>query len=159
MEAARLASLADGAQVAAMRRALADYLRPLRGGANLMTERAGAQVDWATWLDDPERHALVGTLDGHAVGYALIRRELRGAAATGVVEELWVEPAARGVGVGEAMMAAVVAWCRGCGCEGIDAAALPGDRAMKGFFETHGLTARLLVMHRRLDPKPVTEKR
>ena len=33
---------------------------------------------------------------------------------------------------------------------GIDATALPGNRATKNFFEAHGFTARLLVMHHAL---------
>ena len=32
----------------------------------------------------------------------------------------------------------------------MDGVALPGDRTAKGYFERHGMTARLLVMHRRL---------
>ena len=39
-------------------------------------------------------------------------------------------------------------------CIGIDATALPGHRATKNFFETHGFTARALAMHRRLDVRP-----
>jgi hypothetical protein len=38
------------------------------------------------------------------------------------------------------------------GAVGIEATALPGDRATKNFFETHGLVARALTVHRRLDP-------
>ena len=34
---------------------------------------------------------------------------------------------------------------------GVDATALPGDRLTKNFFESNGFTARLLIMHRRLD--------
>jgi hypothetical protein len=37
------------------------------------------------------------------------------------------------------------------GCSGVDATALPGNRATKNFFEESGFTARLLVMHHRLD--------
>ena len=42
-------------------------------------------------------------------------------------------------------------WCRSRGCVGIDAVALPGDRHTKNFFETFGLTARAIVVHRNLD--------
>ena len=47
-------------------------------------------------------------------------------------------------------MGLVVAWCRERGCLGIDAAALPGSRATKNFFEESGFSARLLVMHHAL---------
>jgi hypothetical protein len=45
----------------------------------------------------------------------------------------------------------VVAWCRAAGCFGIDSLALPGDRSTKNFFESFGLVARAIVVHRSLD--------
>ena len=65
---------------------------------------------------------------------------------------LYVDPGAREVGVGEAMMDLVLAWSEERGATGIDAVALPGDRATKNFFERFGLTARAIVVHRRLGP-------
>jgi len=44
----------------------------------------------------------------------------------------------------------VLDWCRAHDCRGIDAAALPGNRALKNFFERFGLTARAIVVHRAL---------
>ena len=64
-----------------------------------------------------------------------------------MIDDIFVEDEARGVGVGEAMMADLVAWCTEQGCVGIDAMALPGHRATKNFFEESGFTARKLVMH------------
>ena len=49
------------------------------------------------------------------------------------------------------MMDAVLTWCAERGSGGIDAIALPGDRATKNFFERFGLTARAIVVHRVLD--------
>jgi hypothetical protein len=54
--------------------------------------------------------------------------------------------------VAEAMVAALDDWARTLGCAGIDAPALPGNRAAKAFFEGQGFLARLLVMHRPLPP-------
>jgi len=68
----------------------------------------------------------------------------------GVVDDIYVEPQARGVGVGEVLMNAVVDWCHGKGCAGVDALALPGNRETKNFFETFGLTARAIIVHRRI---------
>jgi len=42
-------------------------------------------------------------------------------------------------------------WLRDEGCAGVDGVALPGDRAAKQFFESAGLKARLLTMHRAFD--------
>ena len=49
-----------------------------------------------------------------------------------------------------AMMEALVAWCRAQGCFGVDSIALPGDRHTKNFFESFGLVARAIVVHRSL---------
>ena len=69
----------------------------------------------------------------------------------GVLDDIYVEPEAREVGVGEALMDAVEAWCRGRGCIGIDSLALPGNRETKNFFETLRSVARAIVVHRSLD--------
>jgi GNAT superfamily N-acetyltransferase len=63
---------------------------------------------------------------------------------------IFVEPNARQVGVAGSMLAAVVERCEEWGMAGLDAPALPGNRSAKAFFETQGMQARLLVMHRRL---------
>ena len=67
----------------------------------------------------------------------------------GVVEDVFVEEQARGIGIGEALMDPAIGWFVSLGCFGADAVALPGMRATKNFFETFGFTARLLVVHRR----------
>ena len=46
----------------------------------------------------------------------------------------------------------ILTWCRARDCRGIDAIALPGNRATKNFFEASGFTARMLVMHHRTRP-------
>lgn len=103
-------------------------------------------------LSDPDRHVFVGRYDGVAVGYGAMRIEtLHDGGKLAVVEELFVDPEARGVGVGEAIMVACMAAARERGCAGIDALALPGDRASKNFFERFGLVARAIVVHRPLD--------
>jgi len=87
------------------------------------------------------------------VGFASARIEqLRDGTTLGVIGDLYVEPDARGVGVGEALMDALLVWASERGCQGVDATALPGDRATKNFFEGSGFTARLLVMHHRVQP-------
>ena len=94
---------------------------------------------------------VVGTIDETTIGYGAARVVgLADGRPLGVVDELFVEPGARGVGVGEAMMDLLVAWCVERGCVGVDAVALPGDRETKNFFETFGLKARAIVVHRQL---------
>jgi GNAT superfamily N-acetyltransferase len=69
----------------------------------------------------------------------------------GRITDLFVEPGARAVGVGEALMDALLPWFRARECRGVDATALPGNRETKNFFEMSGFTARLLVMHHRFE--------
>lgn len=158
MEAARLAVAADLARLAALCRQASAELAPARGGAMFLAREARPEPledRLADELADPGALVAVGTLDGVVVGYAAVHTEDLGDGTTlGVLSDLYVEEPARQVGVGEALMDAALAWCRARGCVGIDATALPGDRATKNFFETNGFTARLLVMHRRLAAEP-----
>jgi GNAT superfamily N-acetyltransferase len=98
-----------------------------------------------------ESHTLVGVIDDAVIGYARVGLDtLADGRTLGVVTAIFVEPGAREVAVGEAMLDDVIAWCASKGCVGIDAHALPGNRETKNFFETFGFTARLLVVHRKL---------
>jgi GNAT superfamily N-acetyltransferase len=85
------------------------------------------------------------------VGYLLgAVNALRSGDHLGVIEGIYVEPPARGCGVGEALVTIALDWYRSAGCVGVEATALPGERATKNFFEVHGLTARLLTVYRPL---------
>lgn len=80
------------------------------------------------------------------VGFAALRR--RGDSA--FLQALYVDPPSREVGVGALLLDGAMRWAREAGCARIDATALPGDRATKNFFETHGLTARAIIVQREL---------
>lgn len=100
-----------------------------------------------TAIADDDRLLVVGATHDADVGVASaycdrLRRE-----PIGVVETIFVMPSARQVGVGAAMLQLIVGWCVDIGCVGVDAPALPGNRAAKAFFEGHGFVARLLTMH------------
>lgn len=102
-------------------------------------------------LDRDDASLVVGTIDDVVVGFGAAEIErLRTGADLGVITDLYVEPEARGIGVGEAMIDALLAFCTERGCIGVDALALPGARATKNFFEGHGFTARALLMHHKL---------
>lgn len=157
MEGARPATTSDLAQLAELStRALAE-LAPTRGGAVFVHREARAtpvEETLARDLADPDAVVLAGTIDDVIVGYATGRTEsLRDGSILGVIGDLYVDEGARSVGVGEAMMNELLVWFRSKGCAGVDATALPGNRATKNFFEESGFTARLLVMHHRLDPQ------
>ncbi len=157
MEAARPATPADVPRIAELcRMALAELGARERGGDMFVTREARpepVEEGLAAAVADPDLVVLAGTYDGAIVGYATGRVEkLRDGRCLGLIDELFVEELARAVGVGEAMMDRLLAWFRGRGCTGVDSTALPGARETKNFFEESGFTARLLVMHHRLDP-------
>ena len=102
-------------------------------------------------LTDARFDVLTGRFDDVVVGFAVMREDrLADGSRLGVIEDIVVTPEARGVGVGEALIDAVIGAARQRGCVGVDALVLPGNRASKNFFETAGLTARAIVVHRAL---------
>lgn len=154
MEAARAATAEDLPALEALATALVAELSPTRGGA-IWARREAPPPDLVSYftghLDVVDRALFAGTIGDEIVGFATVSVEtLRGGDRLGVVAELYVDPEARAVGVGEALADIAVEWCRAAGCVGIDARALPGNRAAKNFFETHGFVARAIVMHRDL---------
>lgn len=156
MEAARLATPADlGDLVRLSRQAIAELGAQERGGVVFAAREARPEpVDegLARALEEEDCVVVVGTVDEVAVGMASGRVEhLRDGRAHGVLDDLYVDPEARGIGVGEAMMNELLGWFGKQGCSGVDAFALPGMRATKNFFEECGFTARLLVMYHRMD--------
>ena len=161
MEAARLATEEDIPVVAQLARAGIAELTPTRGGAVWAAQEARQEPiekDLARTLTAPDTRFLVGTIDGVVVGYAVAHLErLLDGSVLGVVSDIYVDPGARGVGLGEAMMEDLVGWCRSCGCFGMDAMALPGHRLTKNFFEESGFTARKIVMHHSLTSPPGEE--
>ncbi len=129
-------------------------LAELRGGKTFVAREARpAPLDAGliASIEDPDQLVLAGTIDDTPVGYALTRVEdLRDGTRLAVLSDLYVEPEARGVAVGESLMNAVLAWCREHRCDAVDTFALPGDRNTKNFFEGSGFTARLLLMHHKI---------
>lgn len=154
MEAARPATPSDLPHLVALATDALDELAPLRGGAVFVHREGRAAPVEETLrrdLESPDATVIVGTIDDTVVGYATGRTEaLRDGSILGIIDDLYVDEGARSVGVGEAMMGELLAWFRERGCAGVDATALPGNRATKNFFEESGFTARLLVMHHRL---------
>ncbi|HKE73938.1 MAG TPA: GNAT family N-acetyltransferase [Acidimicrobiales bacterium] len=153
-EAARSATAADLDALAALVDEAAAEKRSQKGGElwwRRERRQGHAAADLAALLGSPDHEVAVGTIDGAAVGYGVVRRErLADGGQLGVIEDIYVDPGARAVGVGEALMEHLLAWCRGQGCFGVDSLALPGDRSTKNFFESFGLVARAIVVHRPL---------
>src|SRR5204863_3009131 len=115
MEDARVADDAELARVADLARELRAELRAERGGALWATREARPEP-----LDDAlaelsrrdDALVVVGTTEDVVVGYGIARWEpLRDGTRLGVIDEIYVEPEARGVGVGELVVERLVAFC------------------------------------------------
>ena len=124
-----------------------------RGGNLLWQDRPSGEIAdlLAKCLDRDDMLCVIGTLDDVAVGIGLVARtQLANSDPIAKIHILYVLKDARGVGIGEAMMAALSEWSQAKGCNGMDATALPGDRSTKNFFESHGMSARALTLSKQL---------
>ncbi len=101
------------------------------------------------WVADRRRIVLAGLFDEVVVGLAAGRLPAPGERAARV-DCCYVEPQARQVGVGSALVAGLLDWFSAHDCHDVDAAALPGDRPTKQLLESAGFKARLLILHRPL---------
>jgi GNAT superfamily N-acetyltransferase len=123
----------------------------MRGGSALVGEATPAILLDRWTRPGGAACLLVGEYAGAVVGLVGVSvASPVGARRSALVECCYVEPGARGVGVGAALMQAAVEWCATWGCTDVDALALPGDRTTKQCLETAGFTARLLTLSRRL---------
>jgi GNAT superfamily N-acetyltransferase len=151
----RLTTTGDLAEVVRLvsdaHRAVADQ----RGGPHWLATAALPEPLTDTVADAlaaPNCVALVGLIDDVPVGIALAHLDVwRDATRLGIVRYLYVEAEARQVGVGEALLDAIVEWARSHDCDALESMALPGDRELKNMFERYGLVARAIVVHRRLE--------
>jgi ribosomal protein S18 acetylase RimI-like enzyme len=154
MESARTAMIDDLEPIVLLARRGVAELTPMRGGATWAAREARPEpldAAFAALLDRDDVAVVVGTIDEVVVGFGVGRVErLRDGGVHGVVDELFVEPDARSIGVGEAVVERLLVFFGEQGCAGADALALPGNRATKNFFEQQGFVARAIVMHKRL---------
>ncbi len=108
-------------------------------------------------LTEDDSLIVIGTIDDVPVGFMWMRAEslLPQAedALVGSVRLVFVETEARGVGVGEAMITAVMEDFRSRGITLFDSHVSPGHRLAKNFFESHGYSARRIVMHHSEDTR------
>jgi ribosomal protein S18 acetylase RimI-like enzyme len=159
MEAFRGAAAADLPEITALARAAVLELEPTRGGdlwALRHHRSEPIEAGLSVAIADASVRTIVGTIDEVVVGYAICHTEVLGdGSILAVVDDLYVDAEARGVAVGETMMNELVDWARGQGARGIDALVLPGNRPAKNFFESFGVVARAILVHRELDTATV----
>ena len=108
-------------------------------------------------LDEDDSLIVIGSIDDVPLGFMWMRSEpllpQADDARVGSVRLVFVEVEARGVGVGEAMIAMVMDDFRARGITMFDSHVSPGHRLAKNFFESHGYSARRIVMHHSEDTR------
>lgn len=144
----RAATPADAAQLHALETDARAALVDARGGAALLEEQPPVG-DWADAITDPGRHVFVAEIDHVVVGY--LELEHRDGDETGHVRQVYVVDDARELGFGDELLAAAIAAIRAGGGVRVESFALPGDRDTKNLFERAGVTARKLIVSKRID--------
>ena len=102
-------------------------------------------------VDQPNVVVVVGHIDGvplgFLVGYEEPLLEPMADRSIGVVQLIFTDGEARGVGIGAAMLQVALERFRDRGIELFDARVSPGHRMEKNFFESNGFKARSITMH------------
>lgn len=154
----RQATEADLPELLRMYGLATDHFNERRGGPVYLarsSRHSRIEDDLIDDLRSGDRTALLGMIQDQPLGFATLRiktvQDPQDRRPIAVLEELFVEKTARDVGVGAALMDAAIAWAEQKGCRGIDSAALPGDRQTKNFFESFGLVARTIIVHKSFD--------
>ena len=153
LESSRAATVADLPELVRLSAEGRADIHEARGGRLwLIREAPPEPLDqvFALGIESPMWLVQLALIDDVPLGFLLAEVDDRGGEVLAVARELYVMPEARGVGLGELLMDATVAWATNAGCTGIDGYALPGDRVTKNYFETFGLVARGIVVNRRL---------
>lgn len=153
--AARPALPSEVEAVAGLAREARHEAQNYRGGDRWMATDAAAEPlagHFGALIADPEAVVMAGLWEDAVVGYGWACRVLRQDGSLIVrIEELFVTPGARSIGVGESLFNALRTWAHEQGAVAIDAFVLPGHREAKNFFEGFKMTAHALIVHTRLD--------
>ncbi len=123
------------------------WARAQRGGQELLDDLAGVRSPGQG--EAPLHTDQVALLGSTPAGF--LRASWEPATRRARLDSLFVVPELRGIGIGHELFSHAVRELRRLGCEGLDAVALPGDRATKNFFEAHGMVTRALVVNTRLE--------
>lgn len=150
-DAARHGGAADIPAVVDLAREGREAIAEARGGQMWLLREAlpePLEPTLEALVGDDHGLVVVATIDNVPLGFMLVQAVEDALGTVADILELYVTPEARGVALGEHMMAEVLRFADDRGCRGISGRALPGDRATKNFFETFGLVARSIEVFR-----------
>ncbi|MFV0306696.1 MAG: GNAT family N-acetyltransferase [Desertimonas sp.] len=142
----RAAHQSDIPDLESLERDARGSLTDARGGARWLADHPIVAPRWSERIAvggvfvaelhaEPETHRLI-------VGFLTLGH--RGDVA--IVEQVFVEPDARELGFGDALLAAATDEARRRGARVFEGEALPGDRDTKNLYERAGITARLITV-------------
>jgi len=140
----RIATRADIPVISSLYALLAEEMGALKA-VWLLTDGLPEPIETAleALLDDPGIRVYIGEIARYPFGFLVARsEELLPQAGL-----IFTDPEAREVGIGAAMIDRFVADFRTSGHRCFDAHVPPGQREAKNFFESHGFSARRIVMH------------
>ena len=124
-------------------------LRPLWDIAEGLPEPIDSAFSGA--MDDDRTRLVIGELDGVPLGFCLATLDEMLPQADGqnvvTIRLIFTDPDARGVGIGHEIVSNIIDHFVERGVTNFDAKVSPGHRNAKNFFEAHGFSARLIVMH------------
>lgn len=150
VEAVRAANPGDIDDLVRLEDAARSGLIGQRGGDEHLAETAplGA-TGFAGMLEDRAVRVLVASIDDVSLGYATA--SIAGSVAR--IGTIYVEADGRELGLGELLLADIIAWATIAGARFIEAVALPGDRETKNMYERFGVKARALIVSKPLTPE------
>lgn len=150
---ARFAQIEDIGDLVQLYDALAEEQRTIRAiwpHADGLPEPVSGSL--TELLERPDAAVIVGEIDGVPLGFLVgVEQPLLDPLADrriGVIQLIFTEHEARGVGVGAAMLRVAVEAFRDRDVDLLDARVSPGHRFAKNFFESNGFKARSITMHR-----------
>ena len=89
---------------------------------------------WRERLGSPGAHQVIASIDGTPAGLAGGFPTQEGAE----LVSMWVAPAGRGKGVGNALMTAIEDWARGIGAAALKLSVVPGNDPAHNLYLRHG---------------------
>lgn len=121
-------------------------LSHLRGGARLAESVKLISPNWTLAVNDTGLCIFVAGLDDVVMGFVVVRTGNSDTVEVATIEQVFVTSDARGLGVGDSLISAIVVWAKSQNLNALDGFALPGDRETKNLYERAGLVARLITV-------------
>lgn len=144
---ARVATAVDIKFLSDLEREARFSITSFRGADRLASDIPEVGDSWQMVLSDRNFFTLIGGIDTSIMGYLVAR--VSGQVA--LIEQVFVTKDARNLGIGDALVSAVLALAAEKNLAAVDALALPGDRETKNLFERSGLVARLITVTKKIN--------